>query len=484
MTENPFFEAWNTPFELPPFDRIRPEHFPPGLRPRHGGAHRRDRRASPAPPTRPISPIRSRRLERSGRLLDRVSRVFYNLDFERDQRRRSKRSPGTTRQSSRSTSSGSRSIPDLFARIDTLCAGAATGSGSRPTSCGFSSAIISASCAPAHCSTRRRRRAWPRFPSAWRACTPCSAKTCCTTNDDWRLVLDEGGPRGPARFRPRRGGRGGQGARPRRPLRDHLVARLGRAVSDLLGPPRSAPNGRARPGRRAARIPANTTTRPLIRRDHGVAGRAGAASRLSTVSPTTASTTRWRRPRTAAERLLLAGLGAGQAQGRARSARRWRRWPAPRVSTSRSRPGIGAITPRRCGRRNTTLDEAEVKPYFVLDNMVAGGVRHGRPAVRPDALSSARTARSITRMCGPMRCATRAGRPRSAFFCTTISPGPASTPAPGSSRYRDQESLDGDGAADRRQQQQFRSKGDPTARSASTTRGRCSTNSATGCTVC
>src|SRR2546421_11552614 len=31
MTENPFFEAWNTPFELPPFDRIRPEHFPPAF---------------------------------------------------------------------------------------------------------------------------------------------------------------------------------------------------------------------------------------------------------------------------------------------------------------------------------------------------------------------------------------------------------------------------------------------------------------------
>src|SRR5260370_8089906 len=31
MTENPFFEAWDTPFELPPFDRIRPEHFPPAF---------------------------------------------------------------------------------------------------------------------------------------------------------------------------------------------------------------------------------------------------------------------------------------------------------------------------------------------------------------------------------------------------------------------------------------------------------------------
>ncbi len=31
MTENPFFESWTTPFGMPPFDRIRPEHFPPAF---------------------------------------------------------------------------------------------------------------------------------------------------------------------------------------------------------------------------------------------------------------------------------------------------------------------------------------------------------------------------------------------------------------------------------------------------------------------
>src|SRR6266851_8152978 len=56
MTDNPFFEPWNTPFELPPFDRIRPEHFPPAF----------------------DNTIEA--LERSGRLLNKVSRVFNNLD--------------------------------------------------------------------------------------------------------------------------------------------------------------------------------------------------------------------------------------------------------------------------------------------------------------------------------------------------------------------------------------------------------------------
>jgi len=31
MTDNSFFEAWDAPFGLPTFDRIRPEHFPPPL---------------------------------------------------------------------------------------------------------------------------------------------------------------------------------------------------------------------------------------------------------------------------------------------------------------------------------------------------------------------------------------------------------------------------------------------------------------------
>jgi len=31
VSDNPFLEPWATPFELPPFDRIQPEHFPPAF---------------------------------------------------------------------------------------------------------------------------------------------------------------------------------------------------------------------------------------------------------------------------------------------------------------------------------------------------------------------------------------------------------------------------------------------------------------------
>ncbi len=79
MTENPFFESWTMPFGMPPFDRIRPEHFPPafdrGMEEQIAeiGAITRSSAA-------PSFADTIEALERSGRLLDRVSRVFSNLN--------------------------------------------------------------------------------------------------------------------------------------------------------------------------------------------------------------------------------------------------------------------------------------------------------------------------------------------------------------------------------------------------------------------
>jgi peptidyl-dipeptidase Dcp len=78
MIENPFFEAWTTPFGLPPFDRIRPEHFSPafarGMEQQLGEVAAITGAAAPASFANTIEA-----LERSGRLLDRVSAVFFNL---------------------------------------------------------------------------------------------------------------------------------------------------------------------------------------------------------------------------------------------------------------------------------------------------------------------------------------------------------------------------------------------------------------------
>lgn len=79
MTENPFFADWDKPFGMPPFDRIRPEHFPPAFE--RGMAEQLAEVATIVAGPRPASFADTiEALERSGRLLDRVSRVFHNLD--------------------------------------------------------------------------------------------------------------------------------------------------------------------------------------------------------------------------------------------------------------------------------------------------------------------------------------------------------------------------------------------------------------------
>jgi peptidyl-dipeptidase Dcp len=78
MTENPFFQSWNTPFELPPFTAIRPEHFPPALD-RAMAEHEAEIAAIAGSAETPSLANTVEAMERSGKLLNRVSRVFHNL---------------------------------------------------------------------------------------------------------------------------------------------------------------------------------------------------------------------------------------------------------------------------------------------------------------------------------------------------------------------------------------------------------------------
>jgi peptidyl-dipeptidase Dcp len=76
--DNPFVFAWTTPFGLPPFAAIRPEHIAPAL---HDAlaAHAAEIDAIAAD-TAPVSFANViEALERAGRPLNRVSAVFYNL---------------------------------------------------------------------------------------------------------------------------------------------------------------------------------------------------------------------------------------------------------------------------------------------------------------------------------------------------------------------------------------------------------------------
>jgi peptidyl-dipeptidase Dcp len=79
MSDNPFFEAWTAPFGLPPFDRLRPEHFPPAFD--RGMSEHMAQTAAIAGAGEPPSFANTiEALERSGRLLGQVSRVFSNLN--------------------------------------------------------------------------------------------------------------------------------------------------------------------------------------------------------------------------------------------------------------------------------------------------------------------------------------------------------------------------------------------------------------------
>ncbi|WP_406482686.1 M3 family metallopeptidase [Streptomyces platensis] len=76
-TSNPFFEPSELPYELPPFARIRNDHFLPAFT--RGMADQRDEVAAIGAGAEPATFENTvEALERSGAVLDRVRRVFFN----------------------------------------------------------------------------------------------------------------------------------------------------------------------------------------------------------------------------------------------------------------------------------------------------------------------------------------------------------------------------------------------------------------------
>src|ERR1700737_631726 len=75
---NPLLKAWQTPFEAPPFAEIAPEHFMPGFEQAFAD-HSAEIAAITHDPSAPDFANTITALERSGKLLSRVSAVFYDL---------------------------------------------------------------------------------------------------------------------------------------------------------------------------------------------------------------------------------------------------------------------------------------------------------------------------------------------------------------------------------------------------------------------
>jgi peptidyl-dipeptidase Dcp len=76
--ENPLLKAWQTPFETPPFAEINPEHFLPAFEQAFAD-HSAEIAAITHDPATPDFDNTITALERSGKLLSKVSSVFYDL---------------------------------------------------------------------------------------------------------------------------------------------------------------------------------------------------------------------------------------------------------------------------------------------------------------------------------------------------------------------------------------------------------------------
>ena len=76
--DNPFFTAWPTPFGVPPFERIRPEHFSPAFE-RAFAEHETEVKTISENPAPPSFDNTIGALELSGQALARVNDVFDAL---------------------------------------------------------------------------------------------------------------------------------------------------------------------------------------------------------------------------------------------------------------------------------------------------------------------------------------------------------------------------------------------------------------------
>jgi peptidyl-dipeptidase Dcp len=78
QTSNPLLGPWRTPFKVPPFDRIEAKHFMPAFR-LALKEHKHELRTIAERPAKPAFQNTLVALEKSGALLNRVSDVFFNL---------------------------------------------------------------------------------------------------------------------------------------------------------------------------------------------------------------------------------------------------------------------------------------------------------------------------------------------------------------------------------------------------------------------
>ena len=367
--QNPLLADWTGPFGLPPLPAIAAGAFPPGLRRRAGRAPRRDRRDRRQCRQPPSFDNTIEALESSGR----DARACRQCLFRAGRRRHRRRHRGGRARhvaAARPPQQRALSQPRALCPHRRPLRAAATRSGSTPSRRACSTATTPASCGPAARSTSRRRTAWPRSTSGWRASAPSSGRTCWPTRNPtrccWRRAIS---PACPTSRAPRRARRRRSAAHPGK-YAITLARSSVRALPAILGAPRPAREGI--PGLDQARRERRRDRQPRAhRRDARSARRTGEAARLCKLSPTTGWTTRWPRPRHAARELLDEVWGRARAKAAAERDALAEDDRARRAAISRLQPWDWRYYAEKLRKARYDLDEAEIKPYFQLDQMVA-----------------------------------------------------------------------------------------------------------------
>ena len=176
---NPLLTPWTTPFGVPPFGDIKPEHFLPAIK--AGIAQQRQEieaiANNPQPPTFANT---LEAMENAGELLSTVSPVFSNMQSsnttEQLQAINREVAPLLT-----ALRDDIRLNPALFARVKALWDARASLEVCRRCRPGCSTSSTRASSAAAPTCRRNRRSASGRSTASCRPSASSSATTCCTT---------------------------------------------------------------------------------------------------------------------------------------------------------------------------------------------------------------------------------------------------------------------------------------------------------------
>ena len=471
--DNPFLQPWTGPFGVPPFDRIKPEHFAPAYArafAEHEAEIERDRRQSGRRPrfeNTIVGAGEQRPDARSGWMTCSTQLVGTDsndalLAIERDI------SPVAAAHWNQI-----RMNEALFAAHRCAASGPRRRSGSRRSSCACSTAITPRTGAAAPRSTPSEKERLAEIAERLAVLGTAFSQNVLADEQSYALVLDgeadlAGLPdfvRAAARAAAEERGQPGK----------HVITLSRSSVEPFLQFSRGATCARRRsaPGSPAATATARPTTRRSSPRPSRCAASAPSCS-ATRPSRITGSTTRWRRRRRRC-------AGFSKRSGRRRAMRALADRDAMQEMVAEE-GGNFALAPwdwryyaEKLRKIRCDLDEAAVKPYMQLDRIIEAAFYTAQPAVRPD-LHARRCAGLASRRAG-LGGARRRRQPRRHLLRRLFR-------APSQAQRRLDEHAARPGEVPRQRppagrQRDELQQGRADAAVSSTTRARCSTSSAT-----